>query len=248
MNKISNQAVEEYQKILAADPNSKVFAVLAEAYREMGIVEQAENLVRRGVSKNPTYAPGYVVWGRLLLQKKDFSGAVKVLKKAVEFSPDNLLAYQLLGEAHLQLKEPKEALKAHKMALFLNPHHERSKDVVKKLEILTAEEFADDEFEMKPLQTTVKTATPKNLELQLSVVDALIVRQELLKARTRLLELQSQYPGETQVTSRLEMIAANDDLEEAEEIKPLVSREKAVLEQKIQKLKNLLRSIEELRG
>jgi len=249
MNKIDSKTIEEYQKILVADPTSKIFAVLADAYREMGILEQADNIARRGVSRHPNYAPGLVTWARILIQKNEIENAIKLLKKATELSPDHLLAYQLLGEAYLISKNPKEALRAHKMALFLNPQNERSKQVVKKLESLAADEFEDDVFEMKPLQQAITSESrndqKKNLEISLSVVDALIVRQEPIKARERLLELQKRYPGNPAVQDRMKLLDHESPHEEdAEAIHPLPSREKALLERKIQKLKSILSTIE----
>ncbi len=203
MTKIDSNTIEEYQKILAMDPNSKVFAVLGEAYRELGIIEQAENILRRGISKHPKYAAGYLVLAKIFVQKKQFEDAIKLLTRAVELSPDNLLGYQLLGETHLQMKNPKEALKAYKMALFLNPTHTRSLQVVKSLEKITADEFEEDLFSMRSPSEELPESLDKNsrnlnqtknvdlnLERGLSLVDALIVRQHNELARERLIELQ----------------------------------------------------------
>jgi tetratricopeptide (TPR) repeat protein len=267
VSKLDSQAVEEYQKILAADPNSKVFAVLAEAYRELGILEQAENILRRGISKHPEYAAGYLVLAKICIQKKDYPAALQLLEHTIELSPDNLLGYQLLGETHLLMKNPQDALKAHKMALFLNPTNPRSQQVVHSLEKLSAEEYDDDLFQMKSLseqtfQTTPaskasktasspasSSATPSNreamiLERGLSLVDALIVRQQESLARQRLIDLQNKYPGHPEILSRMEMLEADEDMEQAENIQPIASRELLVVEEKIQRLQRVLKALE----
>ena len=245
MSKIDSRAVEDYQKLLESDPKSKAFAALAEAYRGLGMRDQAETLLRRGISFHPKYAPGYVVLARINLERKNFEHAIRLLAQAIEISPDNLLAHQLLGEAYLQMKNPKEALRAHKMALFLNPQSTRSQQVVKKLESLSAEEFEDDIFEMRPLKPhsvdkTLEKEYP--LDRSLSFIDALIVRHQMPLAKQKLNELQNRFPGNPEVQSRWNLIS-NEDQEQAESIKPLASREKQILDYKIEKLQKVLAAL-----
>jgi len=254
--KIDMSVIEEYQKILSADPSSKVFAVLADAYREMGILEQADNIARRGVSKHPNYAPGYVTWARILMKKNDLEGAIQLLQKATELSADNLLAHQVLGEAYLLSKKPKEALKAHKMALFLNPQNERSKQVVKKLESLAAEDFSEDVFAMKPLHNFTqevkknesKQELKRDIEASLSLVDALIVRHDPVQARALLLRLQKSHPENIHIVERLKLLDHEAETEKADSLNPLPYREKMALELKIKKLRTVLKAIDSFRN
>jgi hypothetical protein len=60
----------------------------------------------------------------------------------------------MMGETLLELRRPKDALKAFKMVLFLNPEDSRARQAVKKWEFLTADEYDDEVFEMKPLFKT----------------------------------------------------------------------------------------------
>jgi len=258
MAKIDPKIVEEYQKAFALDPNSKVFAVLGEAYLEMGIVEQAENILRRGITKHPKYPAGYLVLAKVCIHKKDLYGALRELGRVIELSPDNLLAHQLMGETHLSLKNPKDALKSYKMALFLSPTNPRAQQVVSLLEKLTADEFEQDLFTMRPLmeqlpddditQVTTAPVKPENmdshLERVLSLVDALIVRQQTDVAKQKLLEMQKRFPGNSEIESRLLMLEADEEIEHAIPIKPLASREKHVINEKIQRLQRLLKALE----
>ena len=255
MARIDSKTIEEYKKALAADPNSKVFAVLGEAYRELGIVEQAENILRRGIARNPNYAAGYIVLSKICLQRKEFDNALKLLTRAVELSPDNLLAFQLLGETHILMKNPKEALKAHKMALFLNPINPRSQQVVRSLEKVTADEFEEDLFSLRQPQilpedsapaknSAITTAPDLSLDRSLSLIDALIVRQQTELAHRRLLELQKRHPGHPELRSRLRLLEADEDLETAAPIRPIPAREKRVINEKIQRLQRVLTTLE----
>lgn len=139
--------IERCQIEYARNPSSRVFAPLCEAYRRMGLLDEAFELAERGVRMHPDFAAGHIALARIFIEKKLFDKAVDELTLAAELSPDNILAFQLLGESQMELRRPKEALKAFKMVLFLNPLHERAQAMVRKWEFLTADEFEDEAFE-----------------------------------------------------------------------------------------------------
>lgn len=139
--------IERCQIEYARNPSSRVFAPLCEAYRRMGLLDEAFELAERGVRMHPDFAAGHIALARIFIEKKLFDQAVSELTLAAELSPDNILAFQLLGETQMELRRPKEALKAFKMVLFLNPLHDRAQAMVRKWEFLTADEFEDEAFE-----------------------------------------------------------------------------------------------------
>jgi tetratricopeptide (TPR) repeat protein len=147
---VTTEFVERYQIELEKNPRSKVFAPLAEAYRKMGLIDEAMKICQRGVQIHPDFAGGLVAYGKLLFETKNYEEALNQLKKAAQLSPDNLLAQSLLGETLLQLRRPKDALKAYKMVLFLSPTDPKALEAVRKWEFLTADEYEDDVFAMRP--------------------------------------------------------------------------------------------------
>src|SRR5579872_5181477 len=92
--------VERYQLLYEKDPDSKVFAPLAEAYRRMGLLDEAIDLAESGVKVHPHFASGRVALGKCYVQKGKFAQAAEELKAASELSPENLLAHQLLAECY----------------------------------------------------------------------------------------------------------------------------------------------------
>lgn len=149
--KIDAATVEKYQKILEKDPNSQVFAPLAEAYREMGMLPEAQKIVTAGVQRHPQFVGGLVTFARIYRDLKQSNKALEALKTAASLAPENILAHQLMGEIYLNTKNPKEALKAFKMVLFLNPQSQIAQKAVQKLESLTADEYDEDVFSMTRL-------------------------------------------------------------------------------------------------
>ncbi len=186
--------IERCQIEYAGNPASRVFAPLSEAYRRMGLLSEAMEVATRGVKLHPNFAAGRIAYARLMIEKKSFVEAVEQLKRASELSPDNILAFQLLGETYLELRRPKEALNAFKMVLFLNPLHERAQAMVRKWEFLTADEFGDEDFDWGPSENDIlpdiDPEKMKQLKLDpsradreanraISIADALTVRNDL---------------------------------------------------------------------
>lgn len=265
-SKISTAALVQYEKALEKDPGSKLFAALADGYRELGRFSDAELLARDGIKRHPGYVGGYLVLARVLMATRRADQAEGILKKAVELSPENLLAYQLLGQVFVELKRPTDALKAHKMVLFLNPLSEKSRQAVEKLETLTAVDYEDEVFEMRPLKSqnfggeasvsegssaaveyTGKTTKAQfkdgDLERSLSLVDALIVRNDLQSARSRLGELSQNYPDSAEVQKRWHYFEDESPMDDVEALRPILSRERRVLERKKHSLEHLLQQI-----
>lgn len=265
VSKISADTLSQYERTLRKDPQSKVFAALADAYRELNRWDEAEAMAKDGVERHPEYVGGYLVLSRILILTQRADEAEEFLKKAVQLAPENLLAYQLLGQAYVSLKRPQEALKAHKMVLFLNPMSEKSRQAVEKLETLTALDYDDEVFEMRPLGKSLDAPAPLDtgsgaetgkarsqmrqgdLERSLSLIDALIVRNDLGRAREQLREVSEEFPDSIEVQKRWAYFEEDSAVEEIETLRPDLSRERRTVERKRALLENLLRRIDSIR-
>ncbi len=224
--------VERYQLLYEKDPRSKVFAPLAEAYRKMGLIDEAIDLASRGVQDHPHFASGRVALGKCYVQRGRFLEAAEQLKVASELSPENLLAHQLLAECYSRLSKPVEALNAYKIVLFLNPNDSRVAEIVKKLELqiyggqntdLGEDGFLgeiglqeNEEFIMgKPDQTlapTVKLEQPEEqinfqpqpptLERELALLDSLYQKGDWGKVKEMLTDLLEKFPEHPEILGR----------------------------------------------
>jgi len=151
MSTINPEFVERYQIEYEKNPRSRIFAPLSEAYRQMGLVDEAVKICSQGVKLHPEFAGGRLAFARVLIAKGEQQQALGQLEKAVQISPDNLLAQSLLGDTLLNLRRPKDALKAYKMVLFINPNDEKALKAVRKWEFLSADEYEDELFKMQPV-------------------------------------------------------------------------------------------------
>ena len=143
---VNLEFVERYQSIYEKDPKSKVFAPLAEAYRQMGLIKEALELCEQGLAEHPQFASGQVTYARVLISSDRKEEAFEQLKQACTVAPENILAHRLLGELALERHQAKEALKAFKVVLLLAPQDEKAQEIVKKLESLTADEYEPELF------------------------------------------------------------------------------------------------------
>lgn len=224
MSNVNPEFIERYQLEYEKNPQSRVFAPLAEAYRKMGLLDEAQRICRRGLQLHPDFAGGRVAYAKILLDLKAHDEALTHLEKAIQISPDNLLAHSLLGEALIEMRRPKEALKAFKMVLFLNPGDEKAQAAVKKWEFLTADEFDEDVFAMKPIfhpetekllpqrgstgsdAASPKSVPPRALERAVSLADAYTVRNDLDAAIEILREANQALGPQPEIQRRLKLL------------------------------------------
>ncbi len=233
MSTVNPEFVERYQIEYEKNPRSRIFAPLAEAYRQMGLVDEALKLCANGVQFHPDFAGGRVAFARTLITKGERPKALIQLEKAVQISPDNLLAQTLLGETLLELRRPKDALKAFKMVLFINPNDEKALRAVRKWEFLSADEYDDELFKMQPIfaakaeaiptllepeRPTVPGAVPgaisagntpwrlREIERAISLADAFTVRNDLEQAMEVLKSARAELGSNEEIDKRLKLL------------------------------------------
>lgn len=281
MAKMEAEILIKYEELLRKDPFSKAFAPLADAYLEIGKSDKAEVLLREGVRRHPEFSPGLVIYAKLLRQRGQLQGAFDILKKASRLSSDNLSAYQMMGEIALDLKRPQEALKALKMVLFINPKAQKAAELVQKLESLSALDFDEETFAFARLKDFKMSRGPqkgspevsslnaahaarpskegsenfrtgsKALQRMLSLIDAFIVRNDLVKASDLIQECEREFGPQAELKKRESVVKSrgfSSHLSQASEdealpLEPLESREKMVLRHKLEVLQGLLKKI-----
>lgn len=88
--------VERYLRIFQENPDSRVFAPLADMYRRLGRLREAEEICREGLLRHPYYAGGKVALAHILLESGQFEDALREAESVVTYYPDNLLARKIL--------------------------------------------------------------------------------------------------------------------------------------------------------
>lgn len=122
--------IDRYGKLLQRDPDSRVFAPLAEAYRKANRLPEALETARAGVERHPAYASGRVALARAQLSLEKYDEAAGELEQAIAYAPENALAHRLLGEARRGLGDRDAAFEAFARALALNPEDEEARQAI----------------------------------------------------------------------------------------------------------------------
>jgi tetratricopeptide (TPR) repeat protein len=88
--------LERYLRIYQENPDSRVFAPLADMYRRLARFREAEQVSREGLLRHPYYAGGKVALAHILLDTERLQEALDIIEEVVTFYPDNLLARRIL--------------------------------------------------------------------------------------------------------------------------------------------------------
>jgi pentatricopeptide repeat protein len=131
---MSGPLLEKYQKALAQNPKSRVFAPLAETYRKLGMTEKALEVLKQGIRNHPNYPMGHLGLAACYADLSQWSLVYNTLKPLVEKCRDNLRIQSLYAQSCEKQGEEREALDTYKFLLFLNPKNEQAASKVAELE------------------------------------------------------------------------------------------------------------------
>jgi len=109
------------QKRLDDNPNTILFARLAERYLKKEEIDRAIQICERGLEFHPDYSTGYFVLAKCFLQKKEFELAEKQLKKILSMDPNYLLAQKIYGDLMTELGWEQSAESSYKKILEIDP-------------------------------------------------------------------------------------------------------------------------------
>ncbi|MCH9649878.1 MAG: tetratricopeptide repeat protein [Deltaproteobacteria bacterium] len=97
----TDDRLSELRQRWEADPSSRVFLQLAEEYRRHGKIDEAVEVLEKGLEYAPNHLSAQVALGRCRLEQDDFEGASRLLEQVIDKDPTQLVANKLLVEAYL---------------------------------------------------------------------------------------------------------------------------------------------------
>lgn len=150
--------ISELKKKLDENPDSLVFAPLADAFRRQGNLKEALEVCKKGLKNNPSYTLAQVVLGRILREQGKITEAAEEFKTVLEIDPDNLLAHNLLGSIYLEKKDFQAAIEEYQKVLTLNPDDEEAQKELK----VAIEKAAGDNQGVQTKSRGENLSEPKN--------------------------------------------------------------------------------------
>ncbi len=124
----------KYMNIFERDNRSKVFAPLAECYRQLSMLEEAKQVLKKGIDCNPDYILGYLVLSKCYLDEEKYFHAYNILKDKIEKNLENLSLVEHYAFLCTKLNYNDEALKYYKIVLFHKPKDTQIREKVDYLE------------------------------------------------------------------------------------------------------------------
>ena len=130
----TNPKIEELRFKLKSDPKSRLFYQLAEELRKVKAYAESEEVLRGGLTHNPTYLAAWVSLGRTLREEDKHREAVDAFSRAMQLDPGNMVAARLLGDSYLDLGDKVEAIKKYKLVRALLPVDEELDAIIETLD------------------------------------------------------------------------------------------------------------------
>lgn len=125
--------IKEYQKILAQDRKSLVFAPLSLCYLKSGLIDDALETALKGTWELPEHAPGYVVVARVYAQRKVYNKAEAAYQKAIDVDPSCLDAYKGMAKMYYDQGNVEAASNFLTKAIFIFPDEPSLKKMLESL-------------------------------------------------------------------------------------------------------------------
>ena len=135
--------IEKLREKVEKDPNSKMYVPLAEEYRKEGMLDQAIEVLQKGLEKQPGYMSARVSLGKIYLEKGQMDEARVEFENVVNLIPDNLYAHKKLAEIYRDTGKKDLAIKSFRTFLKLNPMDEDALNNLRELEGAYTEPLAE---------------------------------------------------------------------------------------------------------
>lgn len=147
--------IASYTEILAKDSHSTVFVSLADAYRKLGMADDAIEILERGTVNLPHFSPGFVSLGKLYFHTKDFGKSALAFERALAIEEDNLAALKGLAKVRYQQKHLSQARELLVRAKVLAPDDQAIQQMLDSLPMPEGEETS------APATTVVESPATK---------------------------------------------------------------------------------------
>ena len=106
-----DERIEKCQRLLETDPNSQIFAALAEAYRKKGDLDLAFRTCKNGLKVHDNYGSAHIVMAKINLDRGLYDWAEMEAKRASELDGKTRTIALLLSEIYIYKGEFKQAIK-----------------------------------------------------------------------------------------------------------------------------------------
>ncbi|MGE5693161.1 MAG: roadblock/LC7 domain-containing protein [Candidatus Zixiibacteriota bacterium] len=119
--------IAKCEKILSENPNSQIFAALADAHRRKGQLDKALEVCRTGLKLHPNYGSGHLVMAKVHMDRQMYELAEKALEEAIRLEGRTRATELLLCEIFIHKKKLSEALSILEKLHITDPENQEVK-------------------------------------------------------------------------------------------------------------------------
>jgi tetratricopeptide (TPR) repeat protein len=116
-----NEEIGRFEAQYRRNPDSLVFARLADAYRKAGDPERGLSLLADGIGRHPDYPSAHIVRARCLVDLDRLAAAEASLRRVIELDGQNLVAMQGLAGLAERRDDAVEAVRWYEQIAALDP-------------------------------------------------------------------------------------------------------------------------------
>ncbi len=205
--------IGSYLQIVSKDPSSTAFVPLAEAYRQIGLLDDALEATKLGTRMLPHFSPGFATMGRVLGQMGRIDEAMSSYAKSLSIDRQCQAALVGLARLHLIRGERDQARKILCEAAVFHPDDNKISDMLIALDLPRPWSEIKLISESKP--SVISTKMPleeQGTPIPTATLAEIYVKQGLLdKAITVYAEILRHNPDNSTARERLVQLQAHDD-------------------------------------
>lgn len=206
-----------YVDILAKDPHSTVFVSLCDAYRQLGRLDEALDVARKGIQGLPWFSPGHVVLGQVLMARGENGEALGCFNKALTLDGESIAAFKGLAAVYSHKGQPDIARQVLERAEQIHPGNSSIRHMLNQLTDAT-----EPVTEPEPVVPEIEDPQPADAPIATTTIAELFVKQGLLsqacqvyrdileadpdnaEARGKLIELEGRLSADSQAEAVVE--------------------------------------------
>lgn len=137
--------LKNLEEFYSQNPDSIIFAFLAQEYIKRGDYHKARETVEKGLRKYPSYAFGHYITGLSYYHLNDLKKAQKHLEISIRLDEKNPRAWKLIGEINENLEISVPVAESNLQYFLLDSFNKDAVDNFQKEEMLQFDEFEDDQ-------------------------------------------------------------------------------------------------------
>ncbi len=123
-DRIAGSEIRRFEEQYAENPESFVFARLADAHRKAGNSARALEILEQGLERHPDYLSAHIVYARCLMDLGRAGEAAAAWTRVLDLDQHNLVALRELAELALEANQPEDVLRWSERLLQIDPLNE----------------------------------------------------------------------------------------------------------------------------